>query len=122
MEVATKELLLETDYINEAKNQIKFKELIKNEPDYYVPEIISHLSTKKILTAELIEGYPIDKLIQFDKSVKDWVGDRIMKLCLKELFVWNFMQTDPNWANFFYNPQLGKVFLKKPSLANFFLH
>lgn len=33
----------------------------------------------------------------------------ILSLCLTELFDWKFMQTDPNWANFFYNPDTGKV-------------
>lgn len=109
VEVATRELLMETDYINEAKSQMKFKELLKDDPDYFVPEIISNLTTKRILTAELIQGYPIDKLTHLDQSVRDWVGQRVMNLCLKELFVWKFMQTDPNWANFFYNPEMGKV-------------
>ena len=33
----------------------------------------------------------------------------ILKLCLKELFEFRFMQTDPNWSNFFYNPVTEKV-------------
>ena len=32
-----------------------------------------------------------------------------MSLCLKELFEFRFMQTDPNWSNFFYNCQENKV-------------
>jgi hypothetical protein len=30
---------------------------------------------------------------------------------LQELFRWRFMQTDPNWGNFLYNPATGKVAL-----------
>lgn len=33
----------------------------------------------------------------------------ILRLCLKELFEFRFMQTDPNWSNFFYNPTTGQV-------------
>lgn len=33
----------------------------------------------------------------------------ILVLCLRELFEFQFMQTDPNWSNFFYDPQLHKV-------------
>lgn len=33
----------------------------------------------------------------------------ILVLCLRELFEFHFMQTDPNWSNFFYDPQLHKV-------------
>lgn len=33
----------------------------------------------------------------------------ILQLCLRELFEFRFMQTDPNWANFFYNSDTNKV-------------
>ena len=39
------------------------------------------------------------------------VCTRIMKLCLREVFEFRFMQTDPNWSNFFYNHDTGKIYL-----------
>ena len=33
----------------------------------------------------------------------------ILQLCLREVFEFRFMQTDPNWANFFYNAETNKV-------------
>lgn len=30
-------------------------------------------------------------------------------LCLRELFEFRYMQTDPNWSNFFYDPQTHRV-------------
>ncbi|XP_055735831.1 atypical kinase COQ8B, mitochondrial-like [Salvelinus fontinalis] len=35
----------------------------------------------------------------------------ILQLCLRELFEFRFMQTDPNWANFFYNAEQNKIIL-----------
>ncbi|XP_078388817.1 atypical kinase COQ8A, mitochondrial-like [Cetorhinus maximus] len=35
----------------------------------------------------------------------------ILRLCLRELFEFRYMQTDPNWSNFFYDPQTRKVSL-----------
>ncbi|KAI4787093.1 hypothetical protein KUCAC02_036688, partial [Chaenocephalus aceratus] len=35
----------------------------------------------------------------------------ILQLCLREVFEFRFMQTDPNWANFFYNADTNKVVL-----------
>ena len=32
-----------------------------------------------------------------------------MKLVLRELFEFQFMQTDPNWSNFFYNEETDQV-------------
>jgi len=33
----------------------------------------------------------------------------MLQLCLRELFEFKLMQTDPNWSNFFYNPETEKV-------------
>lgn len=33
----------------------------------------------------------------------------ILRLCLKEVFEFRFMQTDPNWSNFFFDPITKKV-------------
>ena len=37
------------------------------------------------------------------QSVRDKIGTKIFELSLKELFEFNFMQTDPNPANFYYD-------------------
>lgn len=39
------------------------------------------------------------------------IGHHILRLCLYELFVWNIMQTDPNWSNFFFNRNTNKIYL-----------
>ena len=37
------------------------------------------------------------------------VSTRIIELCLKELFEFRTMQTDPNWTNFLWNAQTRQV-------------
>ena len=37
------------------------------------------------------------------------IATRIIDLCLKELFVFRAMQTDPNWTNFLWNKQTRRV-------------
>ena len=37
------------------------------------------------------------------------IAERIIDLCLRELFVFRVMQTDPNWTNFLYDSATGKV-------------
>ena len=39
------------------------------------------------------------------------IAERILSLCLRELFEFRLMQTDPNWSNFFYNEADNKVSL-----------
>ncbi|CAH1388843.1 unnamed protein product [Nezara viridula] len=111
IEVAKKELAWEVDYVREAECTRKFRELVKPYPEYYVPKVIDELCTARILTTELIDGIPVDKCEDLDDSTKTTICRLIMNLCLRELFDWRYMQTDPNWSNFFFNVDSKKLIL-----------
>ena len=53
-------LMLETDFENEARNAKKMRELVQSEPRLrdrvYIPEILHGMSSKRVMTAEWIEG------------------------------------------------------------------
>ncbi|XP_018401944.1 PREDICTED: aarF domain-containing protein kinase 4 [Cyphomyrmex costatus] len=103
VEVAKRELAWEVDYIREAECTKKYRELIMPYPEYYVPIVIDNLSTKQVFTTEMIEGIPVDKCIDMDIKIKEHISELVMRLTLKELFEFRYMQTDPNWSNFFFN-------------------
>ncbi|KAJ8308194.1 hypothetical protein KUTeg_013068 [Tegillarca granosa] len=105
MKVAKYELEWEVDYIREAECAQKFRDLLKGDPIFVVPNIINDLSSHQVITSEYIDGFPLDRCVELDQDTRDVIGSSILRLCLHELFVWKFMQTDPNWANFFYNPE-----------------
>lgn len=111
VEVAKRELAWEVDYIREAECSRKFKNFLKPYPDYYVPNVIESLCGKKVFTTELIDGVPVDKCADMDIETREHICKLIMKLCLNELFVFRYMQTDPNWSNFFYNNETKKMIL-----------
>ena len=50
------ELKEECDYILEANKQMEIRELFKGYPNFIVPKVISHLSTKHVLTTEWVDG------------------------------------------------------------------
>ncbi|GMT18562.1 hypothetical protein PFISCL1PPCAC_9859, partial [Pristionchus fissidentatus] len=102
VKVARHELKDECDYEREARAGRKFRELLKDSKDFYVPEVIDSLSSKRVLTAELISGRPVDQCIDEEQRVRDWISAKFIQLCLTEVFEWRFMQTDPNWSNFFF--------------------
>uniref|UniRef100_A0A2C9KYP7 ABC1 atypical kinase-like domain-containing protein n=1 Tax=Biomphalaria glabrata TaxID=6526 RepID=A0A2C9KYP7_BIOGL len=106
---ARRELSWEVDYIREAECCKRFRNLLKDDPFLYVPEVVDELSDKFVLTTELIEGFPVDQCFDLDQEIRNKIANAILKLCLTELFEWRFMQTDPNWSNFFYSPQNDKV-------------
>uniref|UniRef100_A0AAZ3RZT8 Atypical kinase COQ8A, mitochondrial n=1 Tax=Oncorhynchus tshawytscha TaxID=74940 RepID=A0AAZ3RZT8_ONCTS len=111
IEVMSRELALECDYIREAKCAKKFKELLKDHPFFYVPDVIDELSSNAVLTTELVPGFPLDQAEQLSQELKNEICENILKLCLRELFEFRYMQTDPNWSNFFYDPQTHRVAL-----------
>ncbi|XP_069156096.1 atypical kinase COQ8B, mitochondrial [Procambarus clarkii] len=111
VEVAKKELRWECDYVREAECTKRFSELVKPYPEYYVPEVVSELCTSQVFTTELIDGIPVDKCVDMDQETRNFICEKILRLCLLELFYFGYMQTDPNWSNFFYNAETEQVAL-----------
>ncbi|MBN3309144.1 COQ8A kinase, partial [Amia calva] len=111
IEVMSRELALECDYIREAQCARKFKELLKDHPFFYVPAVIDELSNQHVLTTELVPGFPLDQAADLSQDIKNEICQNILILCLRELFEFRYMQTDPNWSNFFYDPQTHRVAL-----------
>lgn len=102
-DVAKKELAWEVDYIREAECTRKFKDLLTSYPDFFVPKVINELSASEVFTTQLVDGIPVDQCVDLDQEERDFIGEKILELCLLELMEFKYMQTDPNWANFLYN-------------------
>ncbi|XP_033617965.1 atypical kinase COQ8A, mitochondrial [Fukomys damarensis] len=111
IDVLRRELALECDYAREAACARRFRELLKDHPFFYVPEIVDELCSPHVLTTELVSGFPLDQAEGLSQEVRNEICYNILVLCLRELFEFHFMQTDPNWSNFFYDPQQHKVAL-----------
>lgn len=111
VKVAKRELTWEVDYTREADYTEKFKEMIKPYNEYYVPSVIKELTTSNILTTEFVPGVPLDKCFELSYDHRKHIGESILKLCLRELFELNCMQTDPNWSNFLYDADSRRIML-----------
>ncbi|XP_014607072.1 PREDICTED: aarF domain-containing protein kinase 4 isoform X1 [Polistes canadensis] len=111
VEVAKRELAWEVDYLREAECTKKYKQLMSPYNDYYIPKVIDEFSTNQVFTTELVDGIPVDKCDEMDLETREYICKLIMRLCLMELFVFRYMQTDPNWSNFFYNPESKQLVL-----------
>ncbi|KAL7987414.1 hypothetical protein Chor_006333 [Crotalus horridus] len=111
IEVLRRELALECDYKREAACAKKFRELLTDHPFFYVPAVVDELCGQRVLTTELVPGFPLDQAEDLSQEIRNEICHNILVLCLRELFEFRYMQTDPNWSNFFYNPELHKVAL-----------
>ncbi|XP_061073825.1 atypical kinase COQ8B, mitochondrial [Conger conger] len=111
LEVLQRELAWECDYKREAECAKRFRALLEGDPFFEVPEVVDELTGTRVLTMELVSGVPLDSCVELDQETRNAISHNILQLCLRELFEFRFMQTDPNWANFFYNADRNKVIL-----------
>ncbi|XP_036980302.1 atypical kinase COQ8B, mitochondrial [Acanthopagrus latus] len=111
LEVLQRELAWECDYKREAECAKKFRSLLEGNELFQVPEVIDELSGRRVLAMELVQGVPLDRCVDLDQETRNQISYNILQLCLRELFEFRFMQTDPNWSNFFYNSDTNKVVL-----------
>lgn len=111
LKVAKEELTEECDYRKEAAKQERFRAFAASDSDFEVPAVVKELSTRRVLVSTWLEGMPIDQIVEqgYPQHVRDHVARKLLKLTLRELFEWRFMQTDPNWGNFFYDPVRDKI-------------
>lgn len=106
IKVAREELTAECDYRREAAAQERFASLVAGDADFEIPAVVRDLSARRVLTTTWLDGMPIDQVVTlgYPQEVRDRIARKLLRLTLKELFEWRYMQTDPNWGNFFYNP------------------
>ena len=103
------ELAWECDYLREAECGARFRELLRDDPVFVVPEVMPEASGKQVLTMEMLEGVAVTKIQDFTQEQRDWIGTQIMRLCLREITEFHYMQTDPNWTNFLYNTRTNRL-------------
>ncbi|XP_047164557.1 protein ABC transporter 1, mitochondrial [Vigna umbellata] len=103
IKVAKEELSRECDYRLEAANQKRFRDLLAGIDGFYVPIVVDAISSRRVLTTELVYGITIDKVASLDQETRNHIGKKLLELTLMELFVFRFMQTDPNWGNFLFD-------------------
>ncbi|CDO92041.1 unnamed protein product [Kluyveromyces dobzhanskii CBS 2104] len=107
---ARRELKLECDYRREANALKHFANLLKDDPVFEVPLVYDEFTTENMITMQRMEGTEIMKLpADTPQEVNDFICGNIMRLCLQEIAEFKYMQTDPNWANFLYNPKTKKI-------------
>ncbi|KAI0702671.1 ABC1 family-domain-containing protein [Earliella scabrosa] len=112
IQVMKEELADECNYAREASFLRRFgqPDHLGADPRFKVPWVWEG-STDRVLVMEHVGGVSvggsiIDRLSQRDR---DDIAARIIDLCLRELFVYRVMQTDPNWTNFLWNPRTRQV-------------
>lgn len=106
------ELGWECDYEREAECAVRYKELLSKDTDVFlVPDVHLEACGKQVLTMDFMDGVTVTRVQSFTQEQRDWIGTQIMRLCLREICEFKFMQTDPNWTNFLYNAEKDRLAL-----------
>jgi predicted unusual protein kinase regulating ubiquinone biosynthesis (AarF/ABC1/UbiB family) len=108
---AKRQLHEEADYRREGAQLARFGALLADSPDYAVPALDEEFSGDDVLTMTFVEGVAIETLVAAEQGVRDAAMRALIALVLRELFEFGLMQTDPNFANYRYQPATGKLVL-----------
>jgi len=110
---AKRQLKQEADYEREAQNLMRYRKLVADEADVSVPRVHDDFTTKRVLAMDRALGRPIEDLRspEYPQSLRDGLGTLLQRLMFRELFEFHFMQTDPNFANYLFDPDSGRLVL-----------
>ena len=108
-----RQLKEEADYLIEAEHLRKYRRLVSGENHFLVPRVHDDLTTKRILAMDFVAGTPLESLGRAGVSQKerDRCGTLLQGLLFRELFEFRTMQTDPNFANYLYQADAGRIVL-----------
>ncbi|MCH8553357.1 MAG: AarF/ABC1/UbiB kinase family protein [Natronospirillum sp.] len=108
---AKAQLHREADYQQEAAAMQAYGERLTDAQDFLIPQVNTALTTDTALAMQFMCGDTIDTLVGSQQSLRNRVTEQLFMLLFRELFEWQMVQTDPNFANFLYDSSSRKTVL-----------
>lgn len=105
------QLHAETDYAAEALAATTYRERLGDAPDLFVPPVHAAHSTAHILAMAFAPGQPVQSLMQpgVPQAQRDRVATTLCRLAVKEFFGMRLVQTDPNFGNYLFDADSGRI-------------
>jgi len=93
----------ELNYLQEARNAVTLRKNLEQFPEIYVPTVIHDLTTRRVLTTELVKGHKVSKLTPLALIEGDYaaLADALTRAYLKQICVDGFWHSDPHPGNVF---------------------
>lgn len=111
LQEAKKQLHEEADYLREAQCLQQYAALLAGDTRYLIPQVLMEHSTTNILAMTYVEGVPIESLDDAAADTRNRLAGLMFELMFRELFEFQLIQTDPNFANYRYNTQTQQLVL-----------
>ncbi|MBP9905294.1 MAG: AarF/ABC1/UbiB kinase family protein [Rhodoferax sp.] len=108
---AKRQLRQEADYQAEGAHLQRFADLLADSPEFVVPQLHVDLTTTHVLAMSFVGGVPIESMTEAPQAERDRIVRLLVRLLFRELFEFGLMQTDPNFANYRYDPLTGQLIL-----------
>jgi len=111
LEQAKTQLKQEADYYTELGFLQQYHRHFADDPRFIIPRAHEALCSRHILCMEFIDARPMAELAYEPIALKNEIVSNLFDLVFSELFRFRFTQSDPNFANFLYQPESKKLVL-----------
>ncbi len=101
----------EIDYRIEAGNQTDFANAYRDHPAIRIPEVVPQLSTRRVLTMDLVDGMRWSQALQADQQLRDRWGEVIYRFALGSLRMVGMFHADPHPGNYLFHDDGAVTFL-----------
>jgi len=115
-------VLEELDYENEARNQQLFADSYRTHPYIHVPDVVTGLSTARVLTTDLGEGVRFDVMAGWDQAQRDLAAESIYRFVFRSLYRLRAFNGDPHPGNYLFQPDGRVTFLDFGLVKHFSEH
>ncbi len=93
----------ELDYELEARNQTVFADHYRGHPFIHVPEVLPSLSTRRVLTTELVTGHTWADALTWDQEQRDMIGETLFRFVFRSLYGMHLFNGDPHPGNYLFH-------------------
>ena len=101
----------ELDYEHEAQNHRAFARAWRGHPFIFVPDVVTSLSTEKVLVSEWVDGTGFEEVREMDEATRDRFGEIVFRFFFGSLYRNGHFSGDPHPGNYQLMPDGRVAFL-----------
>jgi predicted unusual protein kinase regulating ubiquinone biosynthesis (AarF/ABC1/UbiB family) len=101
----------EVDYRLEADHQELFTAYYEGHPVVHVPRVVRELSTRRVLTTELVPGATFEEVLGWDQHERDQAAETIYRFVFRGLYRLRAFNGDPHPGNYLFHGRGRVTFL-----------
>ena len=109
LEEVKRQLRDEADYQREGRMMSRFGDWLAGADAFVTPQLDEELTTPNVLAMSYLPGDPIETVAEAAPDIRNRVIADLSELVLREVFEFGAIQSDPNFANYRYHPETGRI-------------